>query len=584
MPRSQRPADPATRYNKLSALRTAETFVIAFVAALVFRGFVAEAMVVPTGSMAPNLEGFHQTQTCSVCGFEYDYGHYLMQDESVRPPRDLTCPNCGYGGDRPTHDAPYRGDQIGVIKAVFDVGRLFPSIDPHGPRQWWHAFKPCRWDVVVFKDPNDGTTNFVKRLIGLPGEVLEIIDGDIYTARATDLEATPEGRSVLNKLEKHAAAYDELAPKERRVFDRALKIQRKTDRAQSVLWLHGYDHDYLPVRKPELARWQPALTDSRWRTDERVLRFRASQDHEPLQEIVFLRRGPETQGDQADACHVPIEDVYGYNGSTYSVGGSTPIPVSDLRLRCLLTPGQGNGRLTLSLSKRDDRFTATFASSGEVSLTRSSVSEPNHHPTVLGTAQAKPLVPGQPVQVALSNVDYRVGVWIGDHKIIETNDDQYPARVSAGSASLAAYARKLSLDSDEAAPRIRIGAAGMSLDLAHVRIERDVYYRSLTGSRRSDAGWGTQGRPIYLRNQPERGVQEYFCLGDNSPLSKDGRLWDTIGPHLTPKLANGTYQYGTVPADQMMGRAFCVYWPGAMPLFGGRLRIVPNVGDVRMIR
>ena len=41
---------------------------------------------------------------------------------------------------------------------------------------------PKRGDVAIFKYPDDptGKTNYVKRVIGLPGEIVEIIDGEVY--------------------------------------------------------------------------------------------------------------------------------------------------------------------------------------------------------------------------------------------------------------------------------------------------------------------------------------------------------------------------------------------------------------------
>src|SRR5690606_7866469 len=57
----------------------------------------------------------------------------------------------------------YSGDRILVGKFVYD----FTS--------------PKRWDVIVFKYPGDTKMNYIKRLIGLPGEEVNIRYGDIYT-------------------------------------------------------------------------------------------------------------------------------------------------------------------------------------------------------------------------------------------------------------------------------------------------------------------------------------------------------------------------------------------------------------------
>lgn len=40
--------------------------------------------------------------------------------------------------------------------------------------------EPERFDIVVFKYPDDESVLYVKRVIGLPGETVEIIDGKVY--------------------------------------------------------------------------------------------------------------------------------------------------------------------------------------------------------------------------------------------------------------------------------------------------------------------------------------------------------------------------------------------------------------------
>ena len=67
---------------------TIESIVIALILAFVFRAFVVEAFVIPTGSMAPTLYGAHGTIICEDCGVEFGYGlRDLAEKRKVVPVR-----------------------------------------------------------------------------------------------------------------------------------------------------------------------------------------------------------------------------------------------------------------------------------------------------------------------------------------------------------------------------------------------------------------------------------------------------------------------------------------------------------------
>jgi signal peptidase I len=95
-----------------------ESIATAFILALVVREFAFEAFKIPTGSMEPTIYG--------------EGGHSR------------------------------KGDRLLAAKAplLFD--------------------EPKRWSIVVFKFPLFRQTNFIKRLVGLPGEHVERREGDIY--------------------------------------------------------------------------------------------------------------------------------------------------------------------------------------------------------------------------------------------------------------------------------------------------------------------------------------------------------------------------------------------------------------------
>lgn len=71
-----------------------------------------------------------------------------------------------------------------IVKAVVPTGSMENTIMVDdkvvGNRIAYLFSKPKRGDIIIFKFPDDETENYVKRIIGLPGEKIEIIDGKIY--------------------------------------------------------------------------------------------------------------------------------------------------------------------------------------------------------------------------------------------------------------------------------------------------------------------------------------------------------------------------------------------------------------------
>jgi signal peptidase I len=109
---------------KKSQLREyAEAIVIALLLALFIRGFVVQAFKIPSGSMIPTL---------------------LV------------------------------GDHILVSKFIYGIR------NPFSGSVWIPVKEPERLDVVVFKYPANPSQDFIKRVIGVPGDTVEIIDKKVY--------------------------------------------------------------------------------------------------------------------------------------------------------------------------------------------------------------------------------------------------------------------------------------------------------------------------------------------------------------------------------------------------------------------
>jgi hypothetical protein len=76
-----------------------ETIVFVVVLVLLLKTFLAEAFVIPTGSMATTLLGYHYQVTCTECDYPFPVNASTEADPQDggggRPVFSCTCPNCG---------------------------------------------------------------------------------------------------------------------------------------------------------------------------------------------------------------------------------------------------------------------------------------------------------------------------------------------------------------------------------------------------------------------------------------------------------------------------------------------------------
>ncbi len=183
------PAEIRAEEFRVGAQReTVEAFVVAFILALLFRAFLAEAFVIPTGSMAPTLMGAHKDLICDRCEQPFQCG---ASRERSGPETQLVvvagiCPNCRHvnpidlAGD--ANHATFNGDRILVSKFTYALS------------------DPQRWDVIVFKYPGNPKQNYIKRLVGLPNETLTLRHGDVYARPTGSIERDEILRKPPEKL------------------------------------------------------------------------------------------------------------------------------------------------------------------------------------------------------------------------------------------------------------------------------------------------------------------------------------------------------------------------------------------------
>jgi signal peptidase I len=562
----------------ISSIReTLESIWVAVVLAFVLRAFVLEAFVIPTGSMAPRLMGQHWQFDCPACKYSYDRGDQNAAHEAQ-------CPSCR----APIRFAPsrqwsYGGDRVLVLKYLY----RFREPEP--------------WDVVVFKNPLDNQQNYIKRLIGLPGQMIEIIHGDIYYRDGEDLT----GDGVIN------AADFVLDPDATRM---PWRILRKSPQTQEVMWQVIYNNDYQPDEQVyrELAKrawrspWHKAggagwnLGRGGEASEEtsrggRVFRHAAGAGRGTL-EFKFARPGPE--GPRIDRSR--YAPIYAYNRPRDFEEENVS---SDLMLSFMFVPTSRDARVGLHLSSFEHHFRAWVSADGKVLVehgvvppeTAEAAEEFEWDPELIvwdeqpwgERADLEPLDLGRGHDVALMHADHRVTLLIDGRPVWSSTDQQYEADKQALARAAQQYVPT---------PRILLSAEG-GAEIWRLKVSRDVFYTQEKVSPQDrnvnhadlPPGHGVMGNPIVLRKyEDNRDMDEFFVLGDNSPQSHDSRRWAGGSPTLRDR---EDYKLGTVPRYNMIGKAFFVYWPGGHPLPGlrgvpviGELGLVPNVGRMRLIR
>ena len=71
------------------------------------------------------------------------------------------------------------GDRIFVSKYIYGYSKhSFPFSPPLFEKRLFNK-KPNYGDLVVFKTPADNRTDYIKRLIGMPGDTIQFIDGNL---------------------------------------------------------------------------------------------------------------------------------------------------------------------------------------------------------------------------------------------------------------------------------------------------------------------------------------------------------------------------------------------------------------------
>ena len=89
------------------------------------------------------------------------------------------------------------GDRLFVTKYSYGYSKhSFPFSPPIFDNRFFFN-SPKRGDVIVFKTPADNRTDYIKRLIGLPGDRIQFIDANLYLNKSEVLKSKIKNKTKI---------------------------------------------------------------------------------------------------------------------------------------------------------------------------------------------------------------------------------------------------------------------------------------------------------------------------------------------------------------------------------------------------
>lgn len=567
-------AEAARRDRARGRRESIESIIIVLMGFLVW-SLEAEGFVIPTGSMAPTLMGRHKDVTCPECGWIYPVNaDGEVDSDGVGAPTGQrvlwgTCENCRFQ-TRVDGEPSFAGDRVYTLK----TGPAIPLVPFAG------RVEPRRWEVTVFNLPEDPQTRYIKRLVGMPGEVLRIQQGDLWR-RDLDLNSQferPE-RSAAQQLQMQIP-----------VFDDAHRPSSLRDNPEWRRWTPS-----TAWTEPTPGSFAVDVPDDRWEE----LRYRHVVPDPEQWEAIREGRKPATPPRPT-----LITDFSSFNTDQTTAGLKDyhrasrpwfqPHWVGDLTLSLKLDIAEPRGLARLELIK------GGVSNRCEIDLA-TGAARLFHGDDQLGEPAPTAIGGKGPHNLIFANVDDRLTLWV---------DGALP--FGAGRSYRGGDAETILKPTDEDLAPARVALRGTRATVDRLVLKRDVYYTREPGEPDSAELLGYIGGPPgpffdlladparygELSRRPARDYPiepgRYMMLGDNSAWSRDGRAWGR-GDQTTPTAPNRGWddsgrESWEVPAELVIGRAFYVYWPHFQPVWPGirlgpdlRLPVRPNLEEIRWI-
>jgi signal peptidase I len=341
--------------------------------------------------MAETLLGPHRKIACGDCGFAFVCGY----DRRSSEPRAV-CPNCGYSGNDVRDWPELPGDRVLVHRTMFQL------------RQ------PRRWEVVAFGTPGRESQLSTKRVVGLPGESVEIRDGDVY----------------INGT-----------------------IARKTLDQQRATSILVHDARYAPGRSTHAPpRWRPDAGHSGWSCQDGRFFYSPRSDPETIDWLSYRhwRRVPG-KPDKVEEGPVLTEPAYNQG---HRVPAASIRPTADLRMSFRWVRASGPAWLGVRATDGQEEFLLRIDSTEhQVELLHNG--RPKEVPSPEESIRSS-----WPLQVDVSLVD-----------------QQFLASLDGRTVVVFPYQRPSDKRQPSPKP-FALGVTNAEIELDQVRVFRDVYYNT----------------------------------------------------------------------------------------------------------
>lgn len=445
-----------------------ELFVLITFIVFMLRLFLGEAFLVPTGSMSPTLLGHHKAGVCPCCGHAVKVGRWgsglpeqeaAEMKEAQRQYHHACCANCGWDQLQLEKVPESAGDRLLVHKHLFRLRA------------------PQRWELAVFQHPgllpDAQEMTYVKRLVGLPGETVQVRQGEVY------INGKLARKSLREVREMRQLVYDDAhLPQDAPVPFRWQGEQVKEERSKRAYVLQpiaqGTEYAWLAYRHlvrgmgPEHGSWvEGEITDQQGGTGER-------QGRHAVHDLLITGE-IEPQG----ATWFAVAFTDGWDDFLVEIPlGTDPRPA----------------RLTVRPASRGEEGKGLAEEAGK---------------TMVLSPQKAAVVGKEPTAFEVGCVDRCIFVTVDGQPLFRGQPlpEADPGRARQPLRGPLAVSGQ---------GPVSLGARGGALRVKQLQLYRDIHY---TG------GTAPETFPHGVQAPVRLGAGEFFVLGDNSANSYDSRCW-----------------------------------------------------------